>query len=397
LLKTFSLKKIAVISHIFASGPAQALIEYLNSNRNFEEILFVGHPLFYQPQKKEGSFWSLYKKGKIEKYHSTRNIRLPSIISYFKDICLSIWWIIRTKQKWDVIICADCLNTFSGLILKFIKRTKKVIFYSVDYVPKRFKNPILNYIYHLLDKISVKYSDQTWNLSSNIEIARKQIKRIKTPPGKQFVVPMGIWYDKIERTSFDDIYENTLVFMGHLIEKQGVQIVIKSIPKIIKSIPDFKFIVIGTGDYLENLKELSKKINVERHIEFTGYIDNHDEMENIIAKCALAIAPYMETNLDENFTYYADSGKIKDYLGAGLPIILTDVPTNAKEIQNNMCGIIVKCKDNDIAKTIIEFLKNKNKLRIFRENALNYSKQFDWNLIFNNAFERINKKLVKEE
>ena len=385
MLKTLSPKKFVVISHIFASGPAQALIEYLNSNDKFEDVLFIGHPLFYQPQIKEGSFLTLYKKGKIEKYIFTKNIKFPSIISYIKDVYLSIWGVIKTRQKWDIIICADCLNTFSGLILRFLKKAKKVIFYSVDYVPKRFKNPLLNYIYHYLDKISVKFADQTWNLSPNMEIARKQLKGVETPPGKQVVVPMGIWHEKINKTSFNNINKNTLVFMGHLIEKQGVQIVIKSIPQIIKSIPDFKFLIIGTGDYLQNLIELTRNLKVEKYIEFTGYIENHNDMENLISRCSLAIAPYVEGNIDENFTYYADSGKIKDYLGAGVPVILTNVPYNAIDIESNRCGIIVKYDENEIAKSVSELMKDENRLKIYRKNAIKYSKQFDWNLIFDRA------------
>ena len=43
--------------------------------------------------------------------------------------------------------------------------------------------------------------------------------------------------------------------MGHILEKQGVQYFIDAVPLIIKSLPDFKFLVIGDGEYLKKLKE----------------------------------------------------------------------------------------------------------------------------------------------
>ena len=49
------------------------------------------------------------------------------------------------------------------------------------------------------------------------------------------------------------------------------------------------------------------------------------------AESSVAVAPYAQT--DETFTRYADPGKLKAYLAAGLPIVLTDVPPNARELE----------------------------------------------------------------
>ena len=376
-------KKIIIISHVFASGPAQALLKYTTEINSAGEVLFIGHPLFYQPQNKFGSFSELYLADKQVKKKTIKNFKLPPVPAFIKDLIFSVYWVVKSGKRWDLIICANNLNSLAGIILRQLGRVKKVIFYTVDYIPLRFKNRFLNESYHLIDRLCAYWANEIWNLSPRMEIARRKYRGIKTKPGKQKVVPMGIWLKGIKRLPFNKIEKHTLVFMGHLIEKQGVQFVIKAMPGIIKKIPDFKFLIIGTGEYENQLKKLAKKLNLEKNIEFTGYVKSHEEMENMMARCACGIALYQQGDKQRNFTYYADPGKIKDYLGAGLPIILTDVPHNARQLVKNECGIIVKNDSKDIARAIIGFLGNEKKLRKYRQNALSYIKDFDWNVIFN--------------
>jgi len=91
----------------------------------------------------------------------------------------------------------------------------------------------------------------------------------------------------------------------------------------------------------------------------------------------------------DRFTYYADPTKLKDYLSTGLPILLTDVPHNARDIENNKCGLIIDYTADRIAEAVIDLMKNEERLKQYRENATNYAKQFDWNIIFKENLERV--------
>jgi len=97
-------------------------------------------------------------------------------------------------------------------------------------------------------------------------------------------------------------------------------------------------------------------------------------------KGALGVALY--NSAVDQFTHYADPGKVKVYLGTGLPIIITDVPYVAKEIEKNKCGVIVRYEEKDIVKAVIRLMENENELRACRKNAIKYAEQFDWDRIF---------------
>jgi len=109
-------------------------------------------------------------------------------------------------------------------------------------------------------------------------------------------------------------------------------------------------------------------------------------MENMLARCAVAVALYERGDLESNFTYYADPGKIKDYLGAGLPVMLSNVPPNAREIEKAGCGIVIGDDKKEIAAAVVKFMSNESELKEYRRKTFLYVKQFDWNKIFNSAF-----------
>jgi len=247
---------------------------------------------------------------------------------------------------------------------------------------------LLNNIYHWVDKYCVKNADQTWNLSPRIAEAREKQMGMKINEyDRQITFPIGIWYDRIKRLPFEEIEKHTLVFMGHIIEKQGVQLVLDVIPEVIKEVPDFKFLVIGTGNYEATLRQKVSELNIGQFVKFTGFIEDHREVEKLLAKSSCAVALYNKEN--DPWTYYTDPGKVKAYLAAGLPVILTDVPQIAQQIQEYRCGIVVKYEKGDLVKAILSLLNDEDLNKSYRKTAIEFSKQFNWNVMFYKYLEGI--------
>jgi len=386
-MKELENKKIVIATHVYATGPAQDLREYLLKNK-VGRLFFIGHPLIYEKRLKSSGF-EIYEGGVLEKEQYGKIKNIYYLLAYIKDFLLSIFWIIKDGTRYDVYVGSNNLNALSGIVLRRLGKVKKVIYYVIDYNPRRFQNKFLNYVYQKIDQFSVKHADETWNLSPRMEEARQ--KYFNFSGGKQKVVPIGIWHDRFERPEFSKINGKTLVFMGNILEKQGVQYVLRAIPDIIKEVSDFKFLVIGGGDYLEKLKEQSRQLGIEKYVEFVGYVEKHEDVERMIANSALAIAMYekYDTSGNLSFTYFADPGKIKSYLAGGLPVLLTDVSYNAKEIEEKRCGFVIDNDSKNITEAVVSILKNEEILKEYRQNALEYSRKFDWSLIFEENLKRI--------
>lgn len=375
-------KKIIIATHEMLYGAAQALRDYL-LERKIDQLLFIGHPLIEQ----RTSLFKLYNKGILVRQKVTNRRISLWILDYFIDFFLTILWVANQSVSFDILIGVDPLNCLAGLFLRKTGRVKKVIFYSIDFVPIRFKNKLLNFVFHKIEEICVRAADEVWNVSPRIAEGREEFLGISQSKYPQKVVPIGIWNRKIRKTPFGKINKQQLLFVGHLIEKQGAQLVLDAIPQIIKKIPSFKFLIIGGGEYAAKLKGKVQELNIQKYVKFQGWIKDRSRLEEIMSESACAVALYKpEKERLYNFSYYADPTKLKDYLGAGLPIILTDVPHNAKQIQSKKCGIIVSYSKNNIARAVVDLMKDSEKLKNFRLNALEMAKHFEWSNIFDKAF-----------
>lgn len=371
-------KKIVITSHIYATGPTHALEQYLIGH--VKKLIFIGHPFVFAKERRSHiRIYNNYKK-KPEQGTSPIVFNIQTI-NLLKDIVLNFYWIIKNGPI-DLYIGADCFNGFSGVILKKLGFVKKTVFYTIDYIPNRFANKYMNAVYHWIDTFCVKHSDKVWNLSQVMVYEREKKGVSKEMRDKQIVVPMGT-EGSIRPVPFAKLKRYTAVHMGHLIEKQGLQLTIQAIPDIIKKVPQFHLDIIGGGNYEDELRKMAKKLEVEKYITWYGFIKNHSEVEKMISYCAFGLAPYL--NSKDNYIQYTDPGKVKAYLAAGLPIIITRMTQIAEEIHERTCGIAIHYSKKEMTESSIKLLTDDNLLKQMRKNVGIMSKVYSWENIFSKA------------
>lgn len=369
--------KIAIVGHVYATGPGHELEKYLKSRVN--SLIFVGHPFPHCLDRR--SFYRWYKKGKLIRERKAPSFLLPGVLSYLKDIVYTLFWI-SFSTRYDFYFGVNNLNAFCGLILKRFRRVKKVIFYTIDYIPKRFNNRGLNKIYHFVDSYCVKRSDYVWNLSSMMIKEREKKGISQKYREKQLTVPIGANLS-VKKVPPDANGKCRIAFMGHLREGQGVELLIGSLPELIKKIPEIRLILIGGGPLETGLRKRVEELNLADYVEFTGFIKDHSEVQDRLSECSIGIAPYVDD--EETYTRYTDPGKPKAYLAAGLPVVITKVPQIAYEIERWKAGIAINYERKELIEAIVKILKNGNLYREYSNNASTLAKKFDWNRIFEKA------------
>lgn len=372
------MKNIAIITHKYLPQPDDDLVYFLD-RKNEYNIFHIKHS--FPDAKDRCSFLDLYLNGKKKEERKTLDyIFLPEPLVYFKELFFTLKWLISSKRKYNLYIGMDGLCAFFGLLLKNIGVCKKVIYWSIDFVPfNRFKSGWKNFFYHKINSFACKNADEVWDLSPRMADGRKKYLGVGKNDYKiHKIVPYGVWSHRMKKVRYSKCQKNTLVFMGHLMRKQGVDLVIRNILEITKQIPGFKFKIIGEGNYRNDLVKLSKKLSVSKYCQFLGRIGNI-RLEKEVAKSAAAIAPYLKTK--DSYTYYADPGKVKTYLACGVPVLLTDLPWDAKEIEKKKCGFIIDDRGTNLVEKLTKIMKPSVN-REFRKNAVKYSKNFDYDKIF---------------
>lgn len=383
LLQKLKDLNIVIASHVFATGPALELEEYLKEKA--KSLLFIGLPFSSRRDKKH--FARYHKSGKLTDQSFGTGIKFPSFFQYLRDALYVILKTLSFPGKVNLFIGSDNFSAYIGLIFKWLGKTDKVVLYTIDYLPNRFKNPILNSIYHFLDRQCLKYCDIVWNVSPVMASAREQFGGIKIEKSSlQIVVPLGVWYNRIPKVPFAKRKRYQIIFMGHLLEKQGLDVVLESLPKLLKQLPRLRLMVLGTGEYEDHLKGLVKKLKIEDRVIFTGYVERHEDIEEELAKSALALAMYKPD--PKSFTNWSDPGKLKNYLAAGLPIVLTSVPWIAKELQRKRCAVICEYNVESFSQAILKVLSNDKTMQEYSRNATEFSKHFDWDDVFASALNK---------
>lgn len=379
--------KALILSHFYkrtisGGGPPQEIRDFFIPK--VKRVYYIEHPFPYSADHR--SSMTIYNEGVLKRQIFTPSLKGPQILFYILDIFLTFYFVIRAKTKFDLCIALDNLNTVSILPFKKLGLIKKLVFYTIDYNPLRFESKILNNIYHFLDKLACYHCDVIWVLSKKMNGARKKNKVNTKKMAPSILLPMGANLERINILPINKIQRHQIVYAGFLMKKQGVQLVIESMPKVIEKVPDAKFIIIGEGEYEEKLKELTRNLKITNSVEFKGFVKDHKEVEKILCECAVAVAPYVDS--PDNYTKYTDPGKPKLYLGCGLPVVITNVPQIASVIQSKKAGIATNYEVNNFSEALIKLLSDNNLYKEYRENAIKLSKNYNTNTLIARALDK---------
>lgn len=372
-----SLKRVAVITHFYSPGPAHELVDYLVPRVN--EVVFFGQPL---PAKAESpSFYRRYRAGRLVTERTGTVIRLPDLLRYVKDALAVVWFVLR-EPRFDLIVALDPLNVAAVRLVAWLKGAPPIVYYTIDYIPQRFGPRWLNSFYHWLDHTGVASSTWTWNLSPRMVAARAARWDTHNLDSKQITVPMGT--HELPTISYKLKAKSSVVFMGHLRKGQGVERLLDAVAIAVKRVPDLSLTIVGGGELLDQLKTKAKTLKLGNHVTFTGFVASNDAMRQHLLEASLAVALYEDT--PENYTRYSDPGKPKEYLAAGLPVLISDVPAIAGEIQAAGAGQIVDDSADALATAMVDFLTHPKKLAGAQAAALTLATRFRWNRIYDTAF-----------
>jgi glycosyltransferase involved in cell wall biosynthesis len=111
-------------------------------------------------------------------------------------------------------------------------------------------------------------------------------------------------------------------------------------------------------------------------VRFPGFIADQQGVESFLATGSVAIAAYDPA--DNVLTQHADPSKLKAYLAAGLPIVMTDLPHNARELADRGGAELIPFDAEALADAIERCLSDPDQWATRRGSALQYARSFDW-------------------
>ncbi|MFL5950841.1 MAG: glycosyltransferase [Gaiellaceae bacterium] len=352
-------------SGLRADGPAQALRDYLVERG--AHVVTIEHPL----ERSEGGrhLVTTYAGGKRE---TERTLRFPlrAPASYALDPLVPL-----LPPRVGAWFGFNPLAAARGLAARKLRRARSVVLWSVDFTPDRFGagNPLTR-VYDRVDRFCCLHADARVELSDAARAARDARHGLSGTETPTHVVPMGSWIARAPTTTPDGFESRRVVFLGNLVRGKGVELLLEALLLL----PTVGADIVGGGDLESGVRERAQILG--ERVRVHGFVADHREVEHILASASLGVAPYAPA--DATYTPYADPGKLKAYLAAGLPVVLTDVPPNAGELVAEAGAELVPYDAPALAAAIEGALASPDRWRERRNAALAYARRFDWNALF---------------
>ncbi|RKY63388.1 MAG: glycosyltransferase, partial [Candidatus Latescibacterota bacterium] len=270
----------------------------------------------------------------------------PLVKAKFIKNCL----LIAYKNNYDIILC--CHISLSP-IAYFIKKIFGIRYITFTYGIDAWKN-----LFHH-QKIGLKNADLIVTISKFTQrmlYEKHDIKLSKVKIVSPSLNPMCSWnvYQEkpkvlVKKYKLNDF--KVLLTVARLVSTEkykGYDKVISALPKVIKKVPNIKYILVGRGNDIPRIKKLAKKLGVEKYVIFTGFVPDED-LVDYYNLCDVFIMPSKKEGFGIVFL---------EALACGKPVICGNKDGSVDAVLNGKLGILVDPDSIDqIAEAIINVLQ----------------------------------------
>lgn len=326
---------------------------------------------------------SISNNYKIQLLHSktayTKNISLARI-RYHKQLAVQFTKLASCLQKPDAIYCSFPTIDFSYEAVKYGKKNNIPVIIDVrDFWPDIFIQPFPKVVHPFVKIASGKYERMTKYSIQNATAVIGVVPAVfedwtvkKRREYNQLDHTVFLAYDKsqIDVKKFEEAckYWSTLgltnndfivCYFGNIISRVDFNTIFTAAKKVDNKV---KFVICGTGDYLDTLKVLSNDL---QNIIYPGY-KSQEEIEALMNLSSVGIVPYFNSQDFIN----AVPNKAIEYLAGGIPVISSLQGYLKKMLADNNCGTTYSNSDGLVS--IINNLANDHeKLELMKKNSKN--------------------------
>lgn len=163
--------------------------------------------------------------------------------------------------------------------------------------------------------------------------------------------------------------KSVILYVGRLVKIKGLKYLLLAMPDIITEFPDAVLVVAGPSAfsdfivsehgaslYVEELRSIIRRNNLESKIVFTGYVSNED-LRLLYNACSIVVVPSIWEE--------PCSASILEGMSSGKPVVATKIGGNVELLQEGKAGILVPPKDPHALAEGILYLLSEPRLMAF--------------------------------
>jgi glycosyltransferase involved in cell wall biosynthesis len=263
-------------------------------------------------------------------------VRLKSFLGYvveyvyFTTACLTVSTYIFARRGFDVMHAHNPPDTLFLVALPFKLLGKKFVFDQHDLCPELYRSRysaeegFYTWFLRMFEWCSLKLADIT--IATNESYKQIQIERANKDPRHVFVVRNGPNQMRMTPAApsarLKGMNKSILCYVGSLNPQDGVDYLLRSLRHLLHGLKrsDFYCVIIGTGDSLQDLRDLAGRLELNGCVELTGFVSDEDLQANLAA-ADICVDPDPSSPLNDVSTWI----KVMEYMASAKPIVAFDL------------------------------------------------------------------------
>jgi len=275
------------------------------------------------------------------------------------------------KSKIDVFVANDLDTLPANYLASRIKR-KPLVYDSHEYfteVPELIGRPVVRAIWTGLEKLLVPKVSAAYTVCDSIAEVYRDLYKVDFKVVRNLPV--------CSQTKKPDVVEKTedqpkiILYQGALNLGRGIEAAIRAITYL----EGTELWLAGDGDITKQLAQMVVELKLEDKVKFLGRLPI-DRLHKITRKVDLGIS--LEEDLGLNYRF-ALPNKLFDYIQAGVPVLVSNLPEMRRVVEHYQIGIIAETHQRkELAELMKVALFDEEKRLVWKQNLMKAAKELCW-------------------
>lgn len=276
------------------------------------------------------------------------------------------------KNKYDLV---HAVFGFPSGLIAYLLRKKVPYVVSMRGSDVPFFNTRFTFGYKLIGPLIKKIWASASALTANSK-GLKELALLTDPQIDIRVIPNGVDNNEFSPLVAESGKGTRLLTVARLINRKGIDYLIRSLSELKDTIPDLSLTIVGSGNIQSELEALVKKRELSDSVKFLGEVP-HNELAAIYSSHDVFVLPSFNEGM---------SNAILEAMASGLPIVTTETG-GTMEMLNGNAVIIEKGSSDSIRDALRTILPDKEKLNEMRRLSLERAKDFSWSKTVHEYFD----------
>lgn len=286
-----------------------------------------------------------------------REMMIYSIRAYFIALRLIF------KNKYDIVHAV--FGFPSGLIAYLLpKKIPYVVSMRGSDVP--MFNTRFTFAYNFIRPLIKKIWGSASALTANSQ-GLKELALLTDPQIDIRIIPNGVDNYEFSPNVAERGNGTRLLTVARLIDRKGIDYLIKSLSELKDTFPDISLTIVGSGDKKNELEALVMERELSSTVKFLGEVP-HNELAAIYSSHDVFILPSFNEGM---------SNAMLEAMASGLPIVTT-ATGGTMELLNGNAVIIEKGSSDSIRDALRAIISDKDKLNEMERLSIERARDFSW-------------------